>query len=145
MQSPVGPRRVVMAEELPKGSLQVASAEDKQMIQALPASRSHPSLGERVRLGCPDRRLDDLHAFGAEDLVEWAGEFRVSVPDQESRSSKALPHCQVPSLLGHPRRVGVAGGAEDVHPSGPELDRKQYVQGAEPGRLHREEVKRHDP
>src|SRR6266540_5549116 len=58
-----------MAEELPKGSLQVASAEDQQMIQALPASCSHPSLGERVRLGCPDRRLDDLHAFGAEDLV----------------------------------------------------------------------------
>ena len=37
------PPRVVMPHELPKGSLQVASAEDQDVVEALPASLCSPS------------------------------------------------------------------------------------------------------
>ena len=35
----------------------------------------------------PDRRLDNPHAFGAEDLVGRAGELRVPIPDEEPNAS----------------------------------------------------------
>src|SRR6266542_203776 len=64
LETTVRSARVVMHHEPPRGALQVASAEDQEVVEALPASRSHPSLGEGVRLGGPDRRLDDPDALG---------------------------------------------------------------------------------
>jgi hypothetical protein len=48
-----------MHHELSQGSLQVVSVEDQEVVEALPACRSDPPLGEGVRLRGPDRRLDD--------------------------------------------------------------------------------------
>jgi hypothetical protein len=48
-------------------------------------------------------------------------------------------------LLGHPRRVGVPGSAQDVHSPGPDLDREQHLQRPEHERFDSEEVKRQDP
>src|SRR5439155_4313168 len=56
-----------------------------------------------------------------------------------------LSHCQVPGLLGDPRRVRVPGHAHDVYAPRPDLDLEQHVQGPEPGRLHGEEVHGQDP
>jgi len=140
----VRPLAVVMGSELPKDSLEVTSAEDQHVVEALAASRLYPPLGERVRLRGLDRGLDDPDAFGPEDLVEGTAVLRVTIPDQKPNASKPLPHRQIPGLLGHPGRIRVPGDAEDVHPAGPELDAEQHVQRAEPGRLDGEEVERQD-
>jgi hypothetical protein len=121
-QSPVRPLGVVMGSELPKDSLKVTSAEDQQVVEALPASRPHPPLGEGVRLRSPDRRLDDSDPLGPEDLVKRTGVLGVPVSDQEPDPFKPVPNRQVPGLPGHPGRVRVPCEAEDVHPAGPELE-----------------------
>jgi hypothetical protein len=54
--------RRCVASELPKESLGVPSAEDQQVVEALPACRPHPLLSERVRLRRPDRSADDTAA-----------------------------------------------------------------------------------
>jgi len=69
----------------------------------------------------------------------------VPVPDREPDPVEPLTHRQVASLLGHPHRVRVRGDAEDVDSPGPDLNREEHVQGAEPGRLDSEEVQRQDP
>ncbi len=120
MQSPVRPLNVVVASELAKDSLEVTSAEDQEVVEALPARRPYPPLGKRVSLRCPDGRLDDLHTLGSEDLVEWTRVLRVSVSDQEPYAWKVLPYRQVPGLLGDPRRIRVPGDAEEVDPVGRE-------------------------
>src|SRR6266536_1804473 len=74
-----------------------------------PPDGLHPSLGVSVRLRRPDRRSDDLCAFGAEYLVEATGELGVVVAEQEP--GRHLPvvqiHRGVPGLLGNPGRVGL--------------------------------------
>ena len=91
-ETTVRPVPVVMDRVLPQDSLEVAPAEDQEMVEALPAQGSHPSLGERVGLRCPDRCADDSDALGPEHLVEWTGELGISVADQEADVSKPLPH-----------------------------------------------------
>jgi hypothetical protein len=69
----------------------VASAEHEHPVQTLGPDRANPPFGERVRSRGPDRRLDDDHSFGPEDLVEGTGELGVPVPDQEPDALKAAP------------------------------------------------------
>jgi hypothetical protein len=77
-----------MVSELSKDSLKVTSAEDQQVVEALPTCRPHPPLGERVRLRGADRRLDDSDALRSENLVERTGELRVPsrIRNRTSRS-----------------------------------------------------------
>jgi hypothetical protein len=60
---------------------EVAAAEDQQPVETLGADSAHETLGVGVCLWRPDRRLDDLDAFAAEDLVEGGGELAVAVVD----------------------------------------------------------------
>jgi len=69
----------------------MALAKDQKVVETLQPHRSYPSLGERVRLGCLDRSVDDSDALGPEHLVERDGELGVSVADQEPDVSKPLP------------------------------------------------------
>ena len=50
--------------------LQVTPAEHEHPVEALSPNRSHPPLGKRVRSWSPDRRLDDVHSFCPENVVE---------------------------------------------------------------------------
>src|SRR6266508_5347637 len=104
----------------PKDSLEVAAAQDQHPVQAFGPDRADPPLREGVRLRGPDRRLDDPHPFGPEDLVERTGVLGIPVADEEPDALKPLPHRQVASLLSDPRRVGVRSDAEDVHSTGPD-------------------------
>lgn len=70
LKAAVGSVRVVMRLELPKDSLQVASAENQEVVEALPPGRPHPSFGVGVSPRGSDRRLDNPYAFGPEDVVE---------------------------------------------------------------------------
>src|SRR6266540_1518525 len=121
-EATVRPVRVVTQRVIPKGSFQVQSTQDQDVVEAFPACRSHPSLGERVRLWCSDRRLDDSDTLGAEDLVERTRELGVSVSDHEPGVSKPRLRPEVAGLLRHPRGIGFPGDPEDVDTPGPELD-----------------------
>jgi hypothetical protein len=79
------------------------AAVDQNPVQAFGPDRAYPPLGECVGSRSPDRGLDDVYAFGAEDLIEGAGELGVPVPDHEPDYLEPLPHRHVASLLGHPR------------------------------------------
>jgi hypothetical protein len=64
-------------------SQQVASAEDENVVQALPSSTADPTFGHSVRFRRADGRLHYREPIRSEDLIERAGEFRVSVPNQD--------------------------------------------------------------
>ncbi len=86
----MGPRLVVVQDELAQDGFQLAPAEDEQVVQDFPAYGPHRSLGERV---CPRRSIgqaNDLYALAAEDLIEGSGELGVSVPEQELSPEFAL-------------------------------------------------------
>jgi hypothetical protein len=128
------PALVVVGCIGPQHPLEVPAAEHENPVQTLCPDGADPPLGERVRARSPDRRLDDPRAFGAEDLVERTGELRVPIPDEEPNAIKPLPQRQVAGLLDDPRRVRVPANAEDIDPTGAELDREQDVQRPEPDR-----------
>src|SRR5215469_3586492 len=68
---------VVVRYILPQDCQQVAPAEHQHVIEAFLADGAYPPLGEGVGSWRADRRLDDLHVLGAEDLVEGTGELGV--------------------------------------------------------------------
>ena len=97
-------RLVIVDEELLDHRLQMASAEDEQVVQQLSPSGADEPFGDRVRPRGPIGQFQDLHALGAEDLIEAGGELAVAITEQEvgpERPVLELPG-QVPSLLGHP-------------------------------------------
>jgi hypothetical protein len=102
VETSMRPGLVVVSGVDPEDPLKVAPAEHQHPVQTLVPDRADPSLGERVRSRCPDRRPDDVHSFGPEDLTEGTGDLRVAVPDQEPDVLKPLPYRQVAGLLGDP-------------------------------------------
>jgi hypothetical protein len=106
-----------------------------------------PSFHDRVHARCLRCCADDPDAFGAEYLVEHAGELTVAVPDQKREAvhaSTQLEH-QVAGLLSDPGPGGVCGDAQEVIPARRMLDGGEAVQPDESDRLDREEVVRQDP
>lgn len=74
--------------------------------------------------GSPDRRLDDPHAFGAEDLVEETGELRVPVQDHAPNSFTPLsPTVRLRVCSVTHAGVWSPGNAEDVHAPRVQVDR----------------------
>ena len=57
----------------------VATVPDDGAVEELAAQGADPAFGERVRHGSAHRRLEDLHAFGSEDLVEGVDELACAV------------------------------------------------------------------
>jgi hypothetical protein len=145
IEASMRPLGVVVSRMGSKDALQVAATENEHPVKASGPDHSHPPFGERVRLRGPDWRLDDVHSFEAEDLVEGTGVLRVPVSDQESNALKPLPHRELAGVLGHPCGVRVPGDAEDVHPPGRKLDGEQCVQGPEHEGCDSEEIERQDP
>ena len=90
---------VVVRYILPQDCQQVAPAEHQHVIEAFLADGAYPPLGEGVGSWRADRRLDDLHVLGAEDLVEGTGELGVPVMDQEPDASKPLPDAKTLQAL----------------------------------------------
>jgi hypothetical protein len=67
------------------------AAEDQNPVQAFGPDRAYPPARRMRSLAEPDRGLDDVYAFGAEDLIEGAGELGVPVPDHEPDCFEPLP------------------------------------------------------
>jgi hypothetical protein len=123
-----------------KDPLQVTSAENQDVVEALSSNGADPTLRERVRRRRSHGRLHDAEALSAEHLVEGAGELGVSIPDEELVLIEASGDRQVPSLLRDPGRVGSARGAGHVDTPRGKLDEEQDVQGLQRDGLDRQEV-----
>jgi hypothetical protein len=100
---------VEVADVDAEDALELAATEDQKTVEALSAHAANPAFGVGARARRLDGRSNDLDASAAEDRVEGAAEFRVSVVDQEVRARGGAVieiHQQVTRLLNHPQRVG---------------------------------------
>jgi hypothetical protein len=104
---------VVVSDVLAQYLLEMSAPEDEEPNGALSTDGANESLGECVRSRRSNGRLDDSNALGAKDLVETGRELRVSVPDEELGSSRALGEIpgEVASLLDDPLPRWVGGSS----------------------------------
>ena len=79
---------VVVGDVVADESFELAVIPDDCAVEELSADRSDPAFGEGVGDRGPDRGLEDLEAFGAEDLVERVNELASAVADQCPSSVK---------------------------------------------------------
>ncbi len=63
-------------------AFELALVPDDGAVEKLSADRSDPAFGEGVGYRRADRALEDLEAFGSEDLVEGVDELAASVSDE---------------------------------------------------------------
>jgi len=123
----VGARLVIVDQELLDHGLQVAGAEDEQVIKHLSPAAADEPFADRVRPRGPEGQLHDFDAFRSEDLIEADGELGVAVPEQELGLEGAVlkPPGQVPSLLGYPLAGRVGGDAGEVDLAAGDLDEEE--------------------
>jgi hypothetical protein len=88
-------------------------------VQAFGSHGAHPTLGVRVGLGRPNRRLEHLDARRNEERVEQRDVPPISVPNQERRPASSLIefHRQTAHLLSGPLPGGCSVTPGQVHSS----------------------------
>jgi len=146
VEAPMRSGPIVVLGIRAKDALQVAPAEDKDVVEAFSSNRADPSLGERVRPRRTDGCLHRRESFRSKHFIEGTWELCVSVPEQDVLALKVSRDREVPSLLGDPGRVGSAGGAGEMDSPRGELDEEQDVEGVQEHGLDGEEVARqHSP
>jgi hypothetical protein len=143
----VGTVAVVVLDVDAEHLLKVSSPGDQQPVQTLGRHRTDPTLGVGVGVGRLHRRDQYLGVVRTEDVVEGAGELRVSIANKEAHSSAPLAQheAQVAGLLGNPSPIRVGGHAGQVDPPGSQLDEEQHIQPPQPHRVDGEEVAGDDP
>jgi hypothetical protein len=140
----VRPMAVVVVDEDAKHPLEVPPVEDQEPVETLRADGSDEALGDRVRLRCADRCLDDLDTFASKDRVEVTRELGVAIADQETNRHRSLGQCpsELAGLLGNPSAARLCGAAGEIHSPAAEFDEDEHVQPLEPDCLDGEEVDR---
>ncbi len=88
---PVRTPVIEIVDILGQDPAQVAFIEDEHVIQTLGSGRSHPPLGNRVRLGCFERCTDLPDAEPLEPPIEYRSVTAVSVMDEKPRRSMVPP------------------------------------------------------
>jgi len=136
------PGPMVVLDESGEHALQVASAEDQEVVQTLLAGSAYEPLGDGVGPRGTVGEAHDLHALGAEDLIECGGELGVAIMEQELRREGAVLELpgQVPRLLGHPLGGRVVGAAGEVDAAAADLDEEEDVELGHADRIDDEEV-----
>ena len=81
----MGSVSVVMVDVIDGEPFEVLPVPDDGPVEEFTAKRADPTLGERIRDWGPDRSLEDLEAFGQEDLIEAVDELATAVTDQRFR------------------------------------------------------------
>jgi hypothetical protein len=104
------PLGLVVVDVDAQHAFEVATVEDQEPVEALGAHGSDEAFGDRVRLGRSHRRLHDLDLLAAEEFVERAAVFAVSVADQKPDVLLGEVEAELARLLGDP----VAGGVGDA-------------------------------
>jgi len=128
---------VVVAFELVQHGCGVLLVEDQEAVEEFTADCPDKALGDRIRPGCTNRRLDDPHVDGGEDRIEGGAELGVAVADEEQEAAVGVVevHERVAGLLGEPGAGGVGSDAEDVHAAGGVLDDEDRVQPVQGDRV----------
>ena len=87
----VGPVRVVMIDVVDDKIVELAAVPDDGAVEELASKGADPAFGERVRHGSAYRCLEDLAAFGSEDLVEGVDELAGAVAHERPASASWWP------------------------------------------------------
>ncbi len=111
-------------------AFEVAAVQDQKPVETLGTHGSDEALGDCVRLRRPHRRLHDLDAFAAEDLVEGAAVLAVAVADQEADTLFGEVKTEVARLLGYPGAAGITRAAGKPDAPAAVGDEKQRVVAA---------------
>ena len=113
----VRPVNVVVRDVVDHEPLELALVPDDGAVKELASKGANPAFGEGVGYGCPHRGLEDLEAFGAEDLVAVAVELAGAVTNEGSAVGEpaGMAHEEVARRLGGPGagRVGGDAAVED--------------------------------
>jgi hypothetical protein len=128
----------------PQDTDKLLAADDQQLVQALPADRADPALGDGIGVGRLHRCADDLGPGRAPQVVERPGELGVSVADQELEGGGFVIEDggEVTSLLGNPPPSRMSSDARQVHPSAGELDEEQDIHSPQEDRVDGEAGRR---
>ena len=81
---------VVVGDVVDDDAFELATVPDDGAVEEFSADRSDPSLGECVRDGGADWCLEDLEAFGSEDLVEAVDELAAAVSHESTRTGELV-------------------------------------------------------
>lgn len=78
IQALMGPPLIIVGQIRPQHTLQMALAQDQQMVQALLPHAAHPAFGHRIRLRCPIRRLHALQPLCRQYRLKGGAKLRVN-------------------------------------------------------------------
>ena len=84
---PVG---VVVLDVVDDQALEVSLVPDDGPVEEFASEGPDPALRERVGDGRTDGGLEDLEAFGSEDLVEGVDELAASIPHQSASTFEPI-------------------------------------------------------
>jgi hypothetical protein len=131
----VWPVGVVVVDVVDDEAFELMLVPDDGAIEELAAQCSDPAFSKGVRDRGPNRCLEDLEAFGSEDLVEGAGELAAAVTDECSRVCELVVVAleQVACCLGGRCAGGVGGDAGEEHFAGGDVDEQQQVVATQGG------------
>ena len=95
MQRSVRSVPVVVLDVLAQYDVEVAWSGDQEVVEAFPAQGADEAFRDRIRPGCPDRRLDDPHVGGGEPGIdpttlkvrEGAAQLRAGVGERANPTS----------------------------------------------------------
>ncbi len=112
------------------------------LLEEFSADGSNPSFGEAVRDGNPYWGLEDLEAFGSEDLIERFDELAAAVSHERPCivETLAVSDEQVAGCLGGPCAGRVRSDASEAHLAGFDGDEEQDVVAAQECSVDGEEV-----
>ena len=129
----MGPVRVVVVDVVDDEPFELPLVPDDGAVEELASKGADPAFGECVRHGGAHRRLEDLHAFGSEDLVEGVDELACAVAHERAGVGElvAVTEQQVPRRLGGPDAGGVVRDPCEVHAPGRDVDEEQRVEPAQ--------------
>ena len=124
---------VVVLDVVDDKAFELSLVPDDGAVEELAAQGPDPALRERVRDRCADRRLEDLHLFGSEDLVERVDEPAATVAYEGAGVGELVGVAdeQVAGGLGGPSAGGVFGDAAEVDGWGGDVDEEQQVEPAQ--------------
>jgi hypothetical protein len=136
-----------MLDVAAKDTNKLLGTHDQQLVQALPADRADPALGDRVGVGRPHGCADDLGTGRAPHVIERPGELGVPVADQEPERSGLIAKDgdEVAGLLGNPEAGGIVSDAGKMDPPPAKLDEEQHLHPPQENRVDGEEVAGQDP
>ena len=125
-------RCVVVVDVVDDEPFELPLVPDDGAVEELASKGADPAFGERVRHGSAHRRLEDLHTFGSEDLVEGVDELASAVAHERAGVGELVPvtEQQVPRRLGGPDAGGVVRDPCEVHGPGRDVDEEQWVEPA---------------